>query len=159
MARPIARCGTDETRQEVRAAGVRDQPQFAERLQEARASLAMTRSQASAKLQPAPAATPFTAAITGIGNARIVFTSGAFFSTDSPRSTACPGATARSFKSCLAQKPPRAGDHQHPRTIRRQPRQRIAQLLMHLLGERVHPFGRFRVMRATPSVVAYRMVS
>ena len=37
---------------------------------------AMTRSQASAILAPAPAATPLTAAITGIGSARSVSTSG-----------------------------------------------------------------------------------
>ena len=40
-------------------------------------SVAMTKSAASAKLQPAPAATPFTAAMTGIGNARMDFTNGA----------------------------------------------------------------------------------
>ena len=37
---------------------------------------ATTRSQASARLAPAPAATPFTAAIVGIGSARSASTSG-----------------------------------------------------------------------------------
>jgi hypothetical protein len=38
---------------------------------------ASTMSQASARLAPAPAATPFTAQITGIGRVRRVVTSGA----------------------------------------------------------------------------------
>ena len=77
MARPIARCVPTRRgrKYEPPVSGIR--PSLQNGCRKLALSLAMTRSQASAKLQPAPAATPFTAAITGIGNARIVFTSGA----------------------------------------------------------------------------------
>ncbi len=102
---------------------------------------ATTRSQASAILAPAPAATPLTRAITGWGSAVSVRISGfQLASTVSPRSTASPGATARSLRSCPAQKP-------RPAPVRiSDPRiaevgQRVAQLAVHLRGEAVEPVG------------------
>ena len=58
----------DLARQPVGAAGVGDQADAGEGLEEGRAnSVAMTTSQASARLAPAPAAVPLTAAMVGIG--------------------------------------------------------------------------------------------
>jgi len=68
---------------------------------------ATTRSQASAMLAPAPAATPLTLAITGCGSAAIWRTSGFHAaSTVAPRSVGPWSAlTARSLRSCPAQNP------------------------------------------------------
>ena len=102
---------------------------------------ATTMSQASAILAPAPAATPLTRAITGWGSDVSVRISGfQHCSTVSPRSTASPGATARSLRSCPAQKPRPAPVST---TTRASPRlvERVAQLLVHLHGEAVEPVG------------------
>ena len=69
-----ARCPTSRGRK--RSAGVRNQPDLAKRLDEARRLAATTRSQASAMFAPAPAATPLTAQTTGMGNDRSASTSG-----------------------------------------------------------------------------------
>ena len=101
---------------------------------------ATTMSQASAMFAPAPAATPFTRAITGWGSDVSVRISGfQAVSTVTPRSTGCSSdATARSLRSCPAQNPRPA-----PVRIktRASPRSSSASRSssMHLDGEAVEP--------------------
>jgi hypothetical protein len=80
------------------------------------------------------------------------------FSTDSPRSTASPGATAR-FAQVLtgAEAASGAGQHQHPRLV--ELAERVGDLLVHLHGEAVEPVGRLSMRRAMPASSLNSMVS
>ncbi len=69
--------GAEQARQEVGAAGIRDQAELQKASTKEADLAAITMSQASARLAPAPAATPLTAQITGIGRLRSASTSGA----------------------------------------------------------------------------------
>ena len=103
---------------------------------------ATTRSQASAMLAPAPAATPLTRAMTGCGSVgEACGSAGSSFPRPSRRGRPPrPGATARSLRSCPAQKPRPAPVRT---TTRASPRSASAsrKLGVHGAGEAVEPVG------------------
>ena len=102
---------------------------------------ATTMSQASAILAPAPAATPLTRAITGCGSDVSVRISGFQHSFDRLAEVDRLARRDRAVVEILpgAEAAPGAGQHHDARIA--EVGERVAQLLVHLLGEAVQPVG------------------
>ena len=115
----VARCSPTMRGKNERPAGVGNEADLRERLDERRLAAANTMSQANARLAPAPAATPFTAQTTGFSSVRTAGSrSGCSRRARSRRGRASPPSFGiASARSCPAQKPRPAPVSSTARTV------------------------------------------